>query len=496
MTILQTWATDVVLLRADHFFWLLGAPMQKSIEGLLRSLLHSILLGLSQHGLSKNFDIIRKICGPRWQSATANGAWSRSELKQMLARLDSVPMVKSFLLIDALDECEPQDRLGDLADEILWMSQLSNIKLCVSCRPWDVFTRSFTPCMSLRLDQLTRRDMEIYIEARLTTAEEERNWNFEFRSRTHIACRLVQSIARDAEGVFLWTELVVKAICCEVRKGRTVERLSQVLSDFLTDLDGYFHRLIFNRIGRSRRNVEDTSAALKLAMVIHASEQTFGTAFPRSHPFAESYMNFWLLSNGHLRSGFSWTDSEQIDLPSVSRMLDQTAGYLEETCKDLLVLNRHEPSADWRHPEPERSSVEFLHRTVFDFLSDNKWYEVLSQNGPSHFSGEEFLFDLARLRCVCLLRTKHERCTSLTSAISEIIQTYEHLTHMDQYATWLSRIESLAISQMRENNRSSYWAPVPIRDYRMSSRYVKAGLSRFQLEFYKYVPALVLDLYN
>jgi hypothetical protein len=64
--ILQTWAADAVLLRADHFFWLLGAPMQKSVEGLLRSLLYSILLGLSQSGESKDFDTIRSICGPRW----------------------------------------------------------------------------------------------------------------------------------------------------------------------------------------------------------------------------------------------------------------------------------------------------------------------------------------------------------------------------------------------------------------------------------------------
>lgn len=152
-----------------------------------------------------------------------------------------------------------------------------------------------------------------------------------------------------------------------------------------------FHRLIFNRIGRSRCNVEDTAAALKLAMVVYASTQIHIPAFPQSHPFAESYMNSWLLSNGHLRSGFSWTDNEHIVLPSVALMLDQTAGYLEETCKDLLVLNRQGPSVDWLHREGEGPSVELLHRTVFDFLSEKALYEALSQNAPSHISGRRLL---------------------------------------------------------------------------------------------------------
>ena len=85
--ILQTWAADAVLLRADHFFWILGAPMQKSVKGMLRGILRSVLLGLSQS--TEKIDAIKHICGSRWQSSTANSVWSRSELKQMLTRLTS-----------------------------------------------------------------------------------------------------------------------------------------------------------------------------------------------------------------------------------------------------------------------------------------------------------------------------------------------------------------------------------------------------------------------
>jgi len=221
--------------------------MQKSVEGLLRSVLHSILIGLLGCERSK-LDVIKYICGSRWRSTTTNCTWNRKDLKDMLTRVGSVSTMKNFILIDALDECEPQDRLSDLADEILWMSQLPNVKLCVSCRPWDVFARRFDAVMLLRLEELTYGDMENYIEARLTVVEEERDWNSDFRNRTRAARRLVRDVARSSEGVFLWTELVVTAMCCEMRKGSRVEQLSQMMSDFPADLDAYFHQLVFNRI--------------------------------------------------------------------------------------------------------------------------------------------------------------------------------------------------------------------------------------------------------
>jgi hypothetical protein len=270
-------------------------------------------------------------------------------------------------------------------------------------------------------------------------------------------------------------------MCCELRKGRTAERLSEIVSDFPNDLDEYFHQLIFDRIGRSRRNVEDTAAALKLALVIHASEQTIDTAFPRSHPSANSYMNFWLLRDGHLKPGFSWMDNEGISQLSTLLTVDQTTGYLEETCKDLLVLDR------------VTKSVGFLHRTVFDFLSDNNVHDSLEQHAPRHFSSENFVFDLARLRCLCLLRTENESCRALTRKLGDILGKYQHLTHMEQHVAWLSKVESVAISQMRDNNGCAYWIPVPTLEDPMPTHFVEAGLRRFLLELHKHVPALALD---
>ena len=42
-----------------------------------------------------------------------------TEAVDMLSRLAQTPTASIFLLVDTLDECEPQDRLGDLADVII-----------------------------------------------------------------------------------------------------------------------------------------------------------------------------------------------------------------------------------------------------------------------------------------------------------------------------------------------------------------------------------------
>jgi hypothetical protein len=101
-------------------------------------------------------------------------------------------------------------------------------------------------------------------------------------------------------------------------------------------------------------------------------------------------VNFWLLSDDRLQSGFSWQEYESIVQPSIEFMLSQTASFLEETCKDLLVLNQ------------TTRNVDFLHRTVSDFLTDKHTDASLEEEMPAHFSDGDFVLNLAKLRCVCI----------------------------------------------------------------------------------------------
>jgi hypothetical protein len=247
--ILQAWTKGRKLLRGDHYFWILGEHVQKSLNGLLRAVLHALLSGLPQSGDSEDLETTKHVCEARWQSVDRTRAWNCKELKEMLSRLALTSNTNIFLLIDALDEFEQQDRVGDLASEIVWLSQLPNIKICASCRPWTTFTKHFEKSPVLHLDRLTFHDMEVSIEKRLLSAEAEADLYSPFRDATRDAKQLVADVALAAEGVFLWVELVVNALCSEIRSGCHIEQLHLTIADFPSDLDDYLQRLVFGRIG-------------------------------------------------------------------------------------------------------------------------------------------------------------------------------------------------------------------------------------------------------
>lgn len=135
---LEMWTMGKELICAEHFFWIVGDTVQKSREGLLRHLLYSALLSLPEDNLA----FAKHVCGSRRLSNRNQRAWSYDGLYDMLVRLVSCPKARFVFMADALDECDPQDLHGRLADEMMKISQLPNVKLCVSCQPWSPFLSS------------------------------------------------------------------------------------------------------------------------------------------------------------------------------------------------------------------------------------------------------------------------------------------------------------------------------------------------------------------
>lgn len=330
---------------------------------------------------------------------------SQTELYDILVRLVSYSEAKFFFPVGALDECDPPDCHRELAIEMLKISRLPNVKLCVSCRRWKPFATTFGDSRILRLDQMTYKDIERYICNRLANADGENDLcsEFQFASRTLRAMRFVAGLADAAQGVFLWTELVIKALSSEIRKGCGFESLEKVLSEFPIGLDEYYQKLVFDRITRTRQNTSDTAAALMLALKTTSHEQDLD-----SLPACTSFLNFWLLGTGQLVAGFAWTDhnGDHYTREELEQMVAFTTNFLQETCKDLLILvNRYHDGTTW--------DVEFLHRTASDFLYDNHVRLLIEQQAPKYFNDPSFLDELGRLRCVYLLHMTWDSFRSL-----------------------------------------------------------------------------------
>ena len=107
--------------------------------------------------------------------------------------------------IDGLDEFHEtvQDDHKAITELLCqWTSSAPKmVKLCVSSREYNVFMNAFSPGQRLRLHDLTKGDMEEFIQQRLGHIPDGES------KKT-----LVRAAIDKAQGIFLWVALVVKSM--------------------------------------------------------------------------------------------------------------------------------------------------------------------------------------------------------------------------------------------------------------------------------------------
>ena len=212
---LQLWAGSRTPVIASCFFWNPGNAMQKSLTGLLRSLLHQLL--------RQRPSLIPRVAPWRWRSyllgATALDSWSEPELLKSFRTLilEAADSNMICLFIDGLDEFHGSDsKRAEIISHFAGISESRHIKVCMSSRPWNVFKDTFDSCPKLLLEDLTYRDIENYVEAKLRE-------NARFARLRHDnpcgSSELVSNIVSKARGVFLWVVLVVRSLLEGVMDG-------------------------------------------------------------------------------------------------------------------------------------------------------------------------------------------------------------------------------------------------------------------------------------
>ena len=145
---------------ASYFFWSAGTPDQKSIKGLLRSLLYQLI---SSHPPFAEY-VNREILFEGWD-------WSNKRLRaaiHTIVKKCPFEKVRLCLLIDGLDEFEGHESEREsLIDAVEILLEGGYAKAVVSSRQESPFIDRFSKCRSLRLQDLTQRDIYAYAEGTL-----------------------------------------------------------------------------------------------------------------------------------------------------------------------------------------------------------------------------------------------------------------------------------------------------------------------------------------
>lgn len=236
---LLKWSGPKPFHTAAYFSWNTGGELQKSQEGLLRSLLYRIIRQAPQTALRllPNRWAMLKLFGV---SAARNfPAWSCKELQDCMASIKHLTNDFNLaIFIDGLDEF--QEDHSQLIKLIKNLHLQPGLKVCVSSQPWNAFSDAFSGCPQLRMELLTQQDMEALVHGKFkanVAIAELRN------DQPTIVDGLITDIVRKSEGVFLWVSLVTDSVLGGIVDGDTLTDSYRLLDDLPSNLSDLYDNL-------------------------------------------------------------------------------------------------------------------------------------------------------------------------------------------------------------------------------------------------------------
>ncbi|KAK3325944.1 hypothetical protein B0H66DRAFT_549813 [Apodospora peruviana] len=360
--LLKDWAHPRELVIASHYFWSAGTTMQNSYQGLLQSLLFDIFASYPA--------CIPVVCPDRWAAAkrgdwitqqdnliNSTSQWTIKELSDTLravAASENIPLRFCFF-IDGLDEYDNDQT--ELCAVLRAMSLSPSIKICLSSRPWVVFEDSFgaSTAQKVYMQDLTESDIRKFAQDQLETHPRWKLESTELDKKTKTS--LVEQVTRRAEGVFLWAFLVTRSL----REGLSND-------DTITDMQKRLDRLpvgleqLFKHILDSVDIIYHPKMAGALEVAIHAFQ-----------PLPLDI--YW-----HLEKNFEEHDYailcpvDAVSNLETERRREQCRRRINARTKGLLETRYY------------HNRVEFLHRTVRDFLLTRDMSNYLASKLPANFN--------------------------------------------------------------------------------------------------------------
>jgi hypothetical protein len=416
---LQTWSGSRRLVVASYFFWINGTVMQKSQQGLLQSILYDIF---------RRFPNLIRLSFPhRWQSMATGSSgfpfgldfepWTRLELLNAFRLITehNINSTRFCLFIDGLDEYEGEHE--ELIQVVKDLAGTSNVKLCIASRPWNVFENAFgkTENLKVYLQNVNKPDIQLYVKNKL----EDRADFIALRGRDLQADVLIEELIERAQGVFLWVYLVVRSFIRGLQNSDRISDMQRRLRSFPDDLDALFIRMLM-----SLDPIYRTQAA-----------RAFQISLSACRPL--SLLNYWYSDVEEENPNFA------LGMPVRGIRDDERRSRYEEIKKRLngrckgFLESTIEPGE-----EPQfQNRVDFLHRTVRDFLMTKDMQDMLSKWIATDLDADLVICktSLAEIKS----STIHSRTLAKNGPISELVEDFFHSARQYHQRTGICLTELL-----------------------------------------------------
>ncbi|KAI1455351.1 hypothetical protein F4805DRAFT_275957 [Annulohypoxylon moriforme] len=335
--LLSNWKGENYI-QAAFFFHHRGTSLERSFEGLLRSIIPQIIS--KQPSLCK---FIRPTCP---KNDITSDYWTFERLQKCFNEIlgqKEIPL-HLCLFFDALDECDgPLEFLCDFLKDLSAMSEGPNkIKVCFSSRPWDIFTSSFQDCAGFHIHDFTKDDITDYCLGSIRKEE--------FPSAPVLE-KFIPDIVTRSRGVFLWVKLLIKDLAHVKLDDLNDIQIKELLESYPIELH-LFYTAIIKRIPHSHRwktyamletivRSMESLTLLRLVGIIDCSDQK------------------------------AYQDAEETLWKSYGRNRQQLICDVERASKDFCggLVEVYENNTG--------AYAQVLHQTVEDFVKDPRFKELI-----------------------------------------------------------------------------------------------------------------------
>lgn len=350
---LEKWAGGDRLVLASFYFWNAGTQLQRSQEGLLQTLLFQILRSCPE--------VVPKVCPKRWQGDAFfhehPPQWKRMELLEAidsaLLEVQATAQTRFCFFIDGLDEFEDRDKDPySLIPTVRRLSSCPAVKVCLSSRPWRVFQDEFRELgnQQIALHDLTQSDIQNFIYGMLV---EDDRFQRRLTEESNIE-KIVQGIEWRADGVFLWVFLTVRSLLRGLSAGDDIAKLEERLSLLPSDLKQYFTQML-----AGIDEAYQTEAARVLLIAATA-------------PTPVSVEPLYFIDADRKDENFLFgTSLGPVDFTLQKKWRKVSRDRINSWCKELLEIRY--------------GKLQFLHRTVYDFLEDPDVRELIQKQAGHEF---------------------------------------------------------------------------------------------------------------
>ncbi|KAI1498822.1 ankyrin [Biscogniauxia marginata] len=341
---------DIII---SFFFNARGSVLERTTEGLYRSLLYQLLKG------TLDLDIDLECLVPLQHHADDN-PWPLEGLKEAFGTIvEQLGIRRLVCFIDALDEC-PEDQIRDMVSFFEDIGDKaveadSDVRVCFSSRHYPHISIRTGLQIILENESDHSHDIHIYIESKLRMNQ--------LRYREEIA----EEIFQKSSNIFLWAVLVVDILNKEYDEGRNInvrKRLGQIPKGL--------HQLFHDILTRDTNDLD--GLVLCLQWILFANR-----------PLRPEELYFAMELKLSLDSSSYW-DRNQIPLEQINRSnLHMSKGLIEVTKK--------------------QSHIQFIHESVRDYLLRENGLQAIIQ----HQTGRDinltcFSHDILKDSCLLQLR--------------------------------------------------------------------------------------------